>query len=256
MSAPSETQILCEGFHDRAFWAGWLQHLGCSNQGYAPDTPRYPQPDPWGTRIGSGHFAYSSPTHQFIRIIPCKGKPNILPALRERLKTRTTRPLLRIVVNVDPDIVAGSISPPTGLRAADLLSVVQTDFDPAAKLTPAGEIEIDSGATKVSLIRWEVPDPSAPGIPDQQTLERLVCSAVVAAYPDRADVIEQWLKSRPTPPASSPKEYSWSYMAGWYAEHGCEDFYRQVWREPTIARELENRLRPSSAWNIAELAAQ
>ena len=44
----SESLVLCEGYHDRAFWAGWLGRLGCSDVGFRPGTAGYPRADPWG----------------------------------------------------------------------------------------------------------------------------------------------------------------------------------------------------------------
>jgi hypothetical protein len=44
-------------------------------------------------------------------------------------------------------------------------------------------------------------------------------------------------------------------MAGWYAEHGCEDFYANLWRDAAVVPELESRLRSSGAWQIAETVA-
>ena len=32
----SESVIFCEGYQDRAFWAGWLESLGCDNLGRRP----------------------------------------------------------------------------------------------------------------------------------------------------------------------------------------------------------------------------
>ncbi len=118
-----------------------------------------------------------------------------------------------------------------------------------------GEIEVDSGATKVALVQWEASDPPRPGLPDQQTLERLVCAAVIAAYPPRANAVQNWLASRPQPPAANPKEHAWSHMAGWYAEQGCEAFYVNIWQDPAIANQLELRLRASGAWQIAATIA-
>jgi len=86
-------------------------------------------------------------------------------------------------------------------------------------------------------------------------LERLVCAAVVAAYPLRADAVQTWLASRPAPPAPTPKEYAWSYMAGWYAEYGCDAFYSNIWRDAAVTSALEDRLRQSGAWRIAEVLA-
>jgi hypothetical protein len=118
---------------------------------------------------------------------------------------------------------------------------------------------VDNGATQVFLVRWEVNDAVAVGLPNQQTLERLVCAALVAAYPDRGSTVQTWLDSRQNPPANAPatepKEFAWSYMAGWYAGHNCEDFYCSLWREPKVAAELESRLRSSGAWQIAKALA-
>ena len=38
----SESVILCEGFHDRAFWDGWLTFLHCNSDGFKPGTPGFP----------------------------------------------------------------------------------------------------------------------------------------------------------------------------------------------------------------------
>jgi hypothetical protein len=89
------------------------------------------------------------------------------------------------------------------------------------------------------------------GLPDQQTLERPVSAAQAAAYPGRAAPVHAWLTSRPSPPSVDPKEHGWSYMAGWYAEHGCEAFYSNQWNDPQLVSELTSRLQSSGAWQIA-----
>ena len=49
----SESVILCEGFLDRAFWAGWLEHLGCTDPGRQPGKPgRVPVKGPSGPATG------------------------------------------------------------------------------------------------------------------------------------------------------------------------------------------------------------
>jgi hypothetical protein len=144
-----------------------------------------------------------------------------------------------------------------GLRRQDVLHEVQS-FDPAAAVNAEGNIDLDGGATKVALIRWETGDPPAPGLPDQQTLERLVCASLAAAYPPRAKAVQDWLDARPNPPhppLHDPKEYAWSYMAGWLAGHGCDDFYAHLWRDAVVAHELESRLRSSGAWQLVETLA-
>ncbi|MBL8792663.1 MAG: hypothetical protein JNM56_02030 [Planctomycetia bacterium] len=180
----------------------------------------------------------------------------MLPEARNRLKQRTTKQLLRLVVNVDIDASAANPVPgAVGLQRKDVLYQVQ-QIDPSATLNAAGEIEVDGGATRISLVRWEVADPAgAAGLPDQQTLERLVSAALAAAYPPRATAVQDWLSARPSPPQVDPKEHAWSYMAGWYAGHGCEAFYSRLWDDPAIVNELESRLRASGAWQVAETLA-
>ena len=124
------------------------------------------------------------------------------------------------------------------------------------KTNEHGEFLLDDGATLVSVIRWEAPDGILEGVPSQQTLERVVCAALVAAYPARGPAVHKWLKSRPDSPPESPKESAWSYMAGWYAEFGCEAFYRRVWADDRVAAELKSRLVECGAWRIAEALAE
>jgi hypothetical protein len=251
----SESVILCEGFYDRAFWDGWLTFLGCNSDGFKPGTPGYRALDPWGGTVGQGQFAYRSKSGGFVRVQPCNGRSNVLPELRIRLIRRTTRQLRRLIINVDVDTSAAAMTAgPTGLGQQDVLYQVQ-QIDPPASMNANGEIEVDGGATTVSLVRWEVSDPPAPGLPAQQTLERLVSAALAAAYPGRAASVQAWLDARPIPPRPDPKEHAWSYMAGWYAEHGCEAFYANLWHDPRVVAELNPRLRASGAWQIAAALA-
>ncbi len=251
----SESVILCEGFHDRAFWDGWLTYLGCKSDGFKPGTTGYPASDPWGDKVRGGQFAYRSKSDLFIRLRPCNGKSNLLREIRVRLSQRSTKPLRRLILNVDADTIAvGAPVMATGLRQQGILHRVQ-QLDPGASLNAEGHIEVDGGTVNVALIRWETTDPPAPGLPDQQTLERLVCAALAAAYPQRATSVQDWLDKRADRPPLDPKEHAWSYMAGWYAEHGCEDFYANLWRDAKLASELEARLRSSGAWQIAETLA-
>jgi hypothetical protein len=176
-----------------------------------------------------GQYAYLSNTGRFLRVQPCGGDSKVIrKAASARLRQRSTKSVLRLVINIDPDSDAsGAGTGRTRLRHQDVEALVRT-FDSAAKTNADGDIELDGGATKVSLIRWEVSDPPTPGLPDQQTLERLVCAALLEVYPERGENVQTWLDSRHNPPTSTVKEYAWSYYAGWYADHGTDDFYRCV----------------------------
>src|SRR5262245_28233626 len=97
----SESVILCEGFHDRAFWDGWLTFLGCKSDGFKPGTPGDPASDPWGDKVRGGQFAYHSKSGSFVRLRPCNGKHQVLREAFIRLRQRNVKPLLRLVINVD-----------------------------------------------------------------------------------------------------------------------------------------------------------
>ena len=43
------------------------------------------------------------------------------------------------------------------------------------------------------------------------------------------------------------KAYSWSHMAGWYSEMGCEQFFQALWRDASVAHALESRLKSFDA---------
>jgi hypothetical protein len=259
-----ETVIYCEGYHDRAFWAGWLLHLGCKDPGEPPPgkTDRNEVKDPWGKKVVRGEFGYSSPNDKFIRVVPCKGKSRILPIVRVRLRERVTRPLERVVINKDSDSVAGDLDD-SSLGAVSQASnaaqhVIDSLLQPlgiSADRTVEGDWVLEDGTT-LSVTSWSTHEAvGARGLPPQQTLERIVSAALVAAYPERAEPVTCWLESRGHAVVAGPKEHAWSYMAGWYAEHGCEDFYRQIWREPQVAGQLEQRLRNAGVWRIAEMLA-
>ncbi len=261
----SESVILCEGYHDRAFWAGWLEYLGCEDPGRSRGNGnRVAVLDPWGKKVVGGEFAFHSKAGKFIRVVPCGSDSRAvgrqarkrLGDEQQRMQQGASRPRLhRLVLNVDPDVQAGDASPRTGFRQQDLRALAEK-LDPATVETEDGDLAMFDGATAVSLVRWETDDPPLPGVPTQQTLERLVCAAFAATYPDRGPVVDAWLESRPEPPPSSPKEPAMSYMAGWYADTGSDGFYRVTWDRGEVVDELRSRLRQCGAWRVAEALAE
>jgi len=252
----SESVVLCEGYHDRAFWAGWLEHLGCENLGRPRGrTGRIQVRDPWDKPVVGGEFAFRSKTGKFLRIVPCQGKDKVLSAAESRLKDREVEKLVRLALNVDSDKTANGVSSASAVLSYQAVEACLRKFgEPACN--EHGDFLLDGGATIVSVVRWEASDSPAAGLPNQQTLERLVCAAVVAAHPNRGAAVQGWLDSRPNGPEAGPKEFAWSHMAGWYAEQGCEAFYRVVWTDENVVSELESRLSQCGAWRIAEALAE
>jgi len=257
MSTAFESYILTEGYHDRAFWSGHLLHLGCKDQGAKPNGRRREILDPFGLPVrGGGHFAFESKSGAFIRIVPAGGKSQIPEVLRTRLRESEIKRLRRLVVNVDSDEHADG-SPAVGERFTfEQLESLIREFDGSSKVNADGDIEIYGGETKVSLICWQAPDAGTPGIPNRQTLERLICGALMAVYPNRGPVVQAWLDSRPEAPAAGPKEFAWSYLAGWHADSGSYDgFCSMLWKNESIAEQLRSRLEASGARRVAEALA-
>src|SRR5438105_2863164 len=104
---PAESTILCEGYYDRAFWTGCLLALGCTDAGKNPDGTRKKVFDLASRAVTGGQYGFLTGTGNFIRIVPCRGKANILPEARDRLHRRHTDPIRRLVINIDPDNLPG-----------------------------------------------------------------------------------------------------------------------------------------------------
>lgn len=260
-----ESIILCEGYHDRAFWAGWLDHLGCTDRGRSQSKiARVAVYDPWGRKVAGGQFGFYSKTGKFVRIIPCHGDSRavgrkareLLGDERQRIRQGASEPrLARLVFSVDPDVDSEDTSARTGFRQRDLHALVE-EIDPEVVQTESGDLAMFNVAIVVSLIRWEAEREMVANLPTQQTLERLVCAALVAAYPDRGPAVKKWLDSRPDGPPPGPKEFAWSHMAGWYADAGCEGFYRAIWGRDQVVGELKSRLSLCGAWRVGEALAE
>jgi len=261
----SESVVLCEGYHDREFWAGWLEHLGLTDPGLRPGrTERVPIFDPWKKKVAGGQFGFLSPTDHFVRIVPCHGDIRRIKetaardwldsAAKEQRQGAGESRLRRLVLSIDSDVNIDEPDIGKGFVLTDLCSWLW-QFDRSAELVEGGEVLLFGGAMAVSLVRWEAED-SMRGVPSKQTLERLVCAAIVAAYPERAEPVHRWLESRPNAPEAGPKEFAWSHMAGWYAEFGSATFYRKLWNEPAVAVQLQSRLEACGVWQVAEELAK
>ena len=246
----SESVILCEGYYDRAFWAGWLKHLGCKK----PDSGIVR--DPKGRPVTGGQYGYDTPAGGFVKVVPCHSKDMVLPQARRRLEGREADELARLVINVDSDDMADGTDPATSAVSDQSVEDLVRRFDPDSRKTPPGHFLLDAGAVEVCVVRWRADDEPADDLQNQQTLERLVCAVLRAVYPERAAPVRVWLGSRPGAQAPGPKEFAWSHMAGWYAEDGCQFFYERMWEDPEIVSELEARLRDAGAWQVAEALAR
>lgn len=231
MIPAAEAVICCEGYHDRAFWAGWLESLGCRSQRMAPD----------GRKVTGGQFGYGTPAGRFIRVIPCHGDDYVLRVAQQLLRERETRPLRHLVINLDADCGADDAD---GARPRlDAVAARVRQADRRAKRLDDGAWRLTDG-TRVTAVLWTIDEQPADGVPGQQCLERLVCAALAEVYPERARAVHAWLAGRPDADDHGPKPHVWSFMAGWHADQGCDGFFRALWGNERLAEALRRRLAP------------
>ncbi len=248
----TEAVIVCEGYHDRAFWAGLLLRSGCTDPG-APSVQGGRRPkvkDPGGKPVEGGQFGFRTPAGGFIRVVPAHGNGALLGQALGIYLPPTRVPRARLVVcSSDADTIAGSKLPEPTLNGLELTHAAGWQLQGHWFTRTADD-------PRLAVTSWACADPpGTPGVPAKQTLERVVCAALAEVFPARAKAVQEWLDSRPAPPAASPKAHAWSYMAGWHPEKGCEAFLQLVWDPdvvPGVAEAIETRLRASGAWPVIE----
>lgn len=242
--------LLCEGFSDRSFLAGWLSHLGCSEA----------RCDPWGKSVSGGHFGYLAPEGRFIRVVPAHGRDNLLSFLKTRLGRRSTETLEQLAIVCDRDDCGRGGQPdPHRLTAESVEGALRAIGAQGVETRCAQQPrqwQLDQGQRDqltVTLLQWSAAVEAELELPSKQTLERLACGAIHAVYPDRTRSVRAWLDGRSgNPPAAGPKEHLWSHMAGWYADYGCDAFWRALWQDPLLAAALRQLLEAAGLWPVVE----
>jgi len=209
-----------------------------------------------GSVVAGGEYAFASPAGEFIRVKPCHGASLVLEAARARLKNRGQKLLANLVINYDADEFADRQNPTAGDAIHIRVFAMLREFDPAAAALDATRFQIDSGATEAHVAKWSATDGPGPGLPHQQSLERLICAAVLEAYPSRGIPVDAWLKSRPEPPAAHPKEHLFSFLAGWYADAGSyEGLIERLWADAVVSTAILRRLDASGVLAVAKRIA-
>lgn len=262
MSAtPPFTLVLCEGYHDRAFLAGALvERLGWREPGIDAEGRRLPYRDRWG-QVSGGDFGYEHEvTGAQIRLRPCHGHTKVPKAMERVLRGRTTHPFDRLLVNYDGD--KGGDGPDFLARIHRSVGDTLARSGAAPEAAREGRFSIDGGSRAVDAVVWHCDGGPRDGVPEQQCLERVICTAAAAVWPRRLESLGRWLRERPDPsvrivgddtgPDAVAKTYGWTLMGAWFAEHGCDDFLRQVWKNGPLADELQRILTESGAWRALE----
>jgi hypothetical protein len=244
MKLDPESVIVCEGYHDRAFLRGLLVLRGCE------ELKNKPYRD--GKRVtGKGQYAFRTPRGGWLRVAPAGTDSKLLGDSETILQARMTSPLSHLVVVRDDDRPA-STSDTADAAAPPAPDAVRASLEAwAAKLgarrvAGADEFDLDGGLrpTRLSFVIWRAPDAASSHLPAKQTLERLVCAAIVDAYGPRGTAVEAWLASRPGPPSGEKlhKSHAASHMAGWFSDRGYEGLFDAVWEDVAIREKLLHRL--------------
>ena len=234
--------LLCEGFDDRAFWSGLLLHLGCTDPTFGGQQK---QPDAYGRAVDKPRFLLHDPLGNSILLVPVQGKSRLARFLGNFLTDHITYPIHKILLNRDSDAINDS---DTAVRDA-LRTIAQRH---SATLEDPDKDRYTVDGCEIGAVVWKCTDPpGTPGIPNQQTLERLVSAAIAATEEGRAGAVERWLQDEPRGDLG-PKNYSYSYLAKWFANRGSDDFFRALWRGEAIAQELRQRLEATGAWDMIE----
>lgn len=89
-----------------------------------------------------------------------------------------------------------------------------------------------------------------PGVPEKQTLERVVCAALAEAHPARAEAVQSWLEADPDPPKpANAKHFRYAYLSKWFLHggRGPGSFWKQLWKDESVVTSLQARLQACGA---------
>lgn len=208
--------LLCEGYDDRQFWAAWLKVLGCTDA-------RGDQDPGWG-RLDRKHFRFRTPTGRRLALIVVDGSGRKSERVAETfLAEHGTHPIGHLLLCEDADSLAGAPLP--------------DDTERTRRLTARAP------GVQVDCVRWWAPDRAdAPGVPDKQTLERLIVASLVAVWPERARSVEAWLASEPVGDPPTGKSHLYSHLAKWFHDTTPDGLASRLWASEPVRAELERRL--------------
>lgn len=220
-------RLLCEGVSDRDFLAGYL--LG---RGWVSGRRKRPRS---GEQIGPGVHFYTrgrEPTGQELFVHQTQGVDNMAAHGKTFLDQLNTKAVSLLLLHDDDTSAAAAPRERKLQQLAELMGESLQAKDGCTTI---------SGA-RCAEVAWRTSDPAGTvGVPDKQTLERLICSAFAEADPSRAASVQQWLEHEPRG-SSGPKAHAYSFFAKYSARDDETDFFQGVWRNEALENLLRTRI--------------
>jgi hypothetical protein len=235
-----ERLVLLEGYHDRAFVQGLLEK--CFECVEARDAR------PELKLKGKGVYKLQTLSGALISYVPV-GSDDFSSTQQDIVPEVARRGLDTLITIHDADLEATSPFELGAQELSDKIAGHQSTLDQ----TFVGGIE----KSRCRALLWSSPEGASDLLPPKQTLERLVCGAIHAAYPERLRDVRGFLDSRSAPlPQNQGKEEAMSLMAGWNANAGSDSFYRLIWNDDKICSALVKHLTTQGLWPHFEALAK
>ena len=207
--------ILCEGPDDLDFLAGYFE---------TRRTLKAKAADPWGRRLPTHHYTYTTSTGAFVKAYHCGGTRAQFRKMVDLLvQEHQTHPLESLTIVLDDDGESAEME-----VARAIVSGLQAGFGAQLLGVDWHRVVLGSG------------DAATPGLPTKQTLERLVCAAMARVDPGRPPSVDAFLQSAPRGLASH-KNIAMAFAAKW-TDCSRRDFYKGIWADASLAAQLETQL--------------
>ena len=235
--------ILCEGPTDLAFWNGLLcKRFGCRKHPDPPPT-RELSPNAKGKK-----FILRTRTGRSVEVFAVGGRSFLLETLAAEVRVSIVKqPIARLLLNYDPDTEGDE--PGGEWTPHDLTSRLRRERDHGDPVADGDRVVTRATGGVIETASWRCDGDDRPGVPAQQTLERLVCAAITRVYGRRGEQVRDFLAGRTDPPAGHfHKSAALSFMAGWHPDDGNFNFYQNLWRDPAIGDALEELLDTAGIW--------
>lgn len=221
--------VLCEGYTDMTFVGELLvSGFGASVAGDAL----------WGgTPLRRGQHGYQTPHGDLLVVDQTRNVREMGKVSRLFLGRVTTRPFDRLILIADDD-TEGRDGHATHADRVDAVRALAREIAPVVEVTG---------------LSWRCDDPPRDGVPEVQTLERLVCAALLDRWPDRAPAVQAFLDAEPAgPERRRAKGFFLAHAGKWFPAKEPSGVLKLVAGSEDLRARVEARLRATGGWDVLQ----